>query len=76
MSKSLMQTMTERAEKSFQSDVTLGNFREWEIHWFKSSSEFLKELRAEGLTNTANKVQENINFCRKYSDLFKDEGND
>lgn len=66
----LLDTITEKATATFQGPLPVRfgmEFSRWEAHWVKTAEDWLAELRTEGLTETANKVHELIEWQKKHA---------
>lgn len=66
--KSLVSTITDRAETSFLVEVgpiTKENFADWCEHWIKTAEVWLNELNAEDLSVTAAAVEKIIEWQKE-----------
>lgn len=74
--KTLLNTITERAKASFV-ELSKENLKEewpkWVAHWFETAEAFYAELVTEGLTETAAKVREQIDWQRTQNWKLSDE---
>lgn len=70
-SRTLLDTILERAKGSFTLEHSMENFDEWCNHYIKVAREVHAEFVAEGLVMTAAKVQEIIDFNVKYDNVTR-----
>ena len=59
MRKTLLSTITDRAEASFKKPIA-DYFDDWQLHWIETARRWKSELDAEGLTQTADSVADHI----------------
>ncbi len=70
--KTLNGTITDKAEASWTGGkITDANFKSWFDHWIKTGEDWHKELAAEGLTLTAAKVLDLVEFTQKTRGNFE-----
>lgn len=53
---SLIETITNKAEASFEQPVTNRNYDDWHDHWVATGRAWKDELAKEGLTETCTKI--------------------
>lgn len=62
MNRTIIGTITDKAETSFGEEVTRKNFHRWRRHWIGTGRGWSKVLTEEGLVETAAKVDECVEF--------------
>lgn len=63
--RTLLKTVTDRAEASFGQRVTRDNFAEWYRHWITAGDAFVTELEREGLYISARHVKGHVDYFRR-----------
>lgn len=64
--RTLLSDITDKAEATFGSEITIKNYPDWELHWVATAEAWHSILVTEGLVETAKAVQEHIDFTKRY----------